>query len=54
LQAAGQSHEAMFDSGLNCDGNAAKAKCAAKPVVWSSTVGNGFGLGSSVGRARPW
>ena len=23
----------MFDSGLNCDGNAAKAKCAAKIVI---------------------
>jgi hypothetical protein len=63
FQIAGQSHEAMFERGPDRGNGAAKEKCAAKMelmTVRDLAVGakflgrHGFGLGSSVGRARPW
>ena len=43
--------EAMFMSGAIGGTRAAEEKCAANDM---GTKENGFGLGSSVGRARPW
>jgi hypothetical protein len=62
---AGQSHEAMFECGRKRGTRAVRQKCVAKiePLtaqdlaVKSEFEGervHGFGLGSSVGRARPW
>ena len=46
----------MFMSGAIGGTRAAKEKCAANDKQRSRHEGevNGFGLGSSVGRARPW
>ena len=62
---AGQSHEAMFECGRRRGISAVREKCAAKMelltaqelAVETKFEGervHGFGLGSSVGRARPW
>ena len=45
--------EAMFKSGADSGRSAAEEKCAANGSRHDREV-NGFGLGSSVGRARPW
>ena len=62
---AGQSHEAMFVCGRKRGTGAVRENCAAKMELLTAkelAVENefegervhGFGLGSSVGRARPW
>ena len=62
---AGQSHEAMFECGRKRGTSAVREKCAAKMELLTAqelageieSEGervHGFGLGSSVGRARPW
>ena len=54
LETAGQPHE-LFKGGLNFGVRAEGVKCAAA-IAFSAVLhrGNGLGLGSSVGRARPW
>ena len=62
---AGQSHEAMFECGRKRGTGAVREKCAAKMELLTAKElavktefegewDRGFGLGSSVGRARPW
>ena len=62
---AGQSHEAMFGCGRKRGTSAVREKCAAKiellsaqelavDIEFQGERVHGFGLGSSVGRARPW
>ena len=62
---AGQSHEAMFECGRKRGTGAVREKCAAKmelltakelavEIEFEGERVHGFGLGSSVGRARPW
>lgn len=50
-ETAGQSHQAMFECGPIRGKGAAKEKCATNGDFLG---GYGLGLGSSVGRARPW